>query len=188
MTASVTYERTGTVETFVRGQTINDILRQAIEAEWRAHDFYSELAEMFTDVDDEVADFWAELAQDETDHAGELERIRESCNWDQLGRPADAELIQSAGAVRALLATDLRDRIRTLDDAYELAHKLEFSEVNSLFQVLALEFVSSEDRRNFVASEMKLHREKLLAFGKEIGDREQRRKVIAERFSAQFSD
>jgi hypothetical protein len=72
------------------------------------------------------------------------------------------------------LNKDLIGPIETLDDAYELAHGLEFSEVNTIFAFLAGEYVPSEHRKEFVRVEITRHLEKLTHFGENFGEKDWR--------------
>jgi hypothetical protein len=60
------------------------------------------------------------------------------------------------------------DSIDTLDDACEVAHELEFSEVNSVFKILATEFVSDKTRKEVTISHLGHHQG--MQFTDDIGD------------------
>jgi Lhr-like helicase len=65
----------------------------------------------------------------------------------------------------------------TLDDAYELAHELEHSEVNAVFQFLATDFVPSEERTEYVVAAITRHQNKLMRFNQSHGSRQWRQGI-----------
>lgn len=147
-------------------KTIEAVFKFAIHAEQQAAEFYRMLAEGFTHVSGLPA-FWRGLMEDEVKHAEALEKICGSLTSDQLMLPADGLLLERARGVQKTL--DGIQSIQTLEDAYITAHALENSEVNALFVLLTLRFVSKEDRRKFYQSEIQYHQAKLQVFSQTFG-------------------
>jgi hypothetical protein len=116
---------------------------------------------------------------DEALHAKALQDIRDTLAAEQLDLPADRSLILKARrelqdfAVKCDFAA-----IRTLDDAYEIAYDLEYSEVNAVFQAIIGESVPSDVRLKFV-TQIREHVSKLEDFSKTIADAERMRTITA---------
>jgi hypothetical protein len=147
----------------------------AIDIERKAAALYAEMEAKFKHVA-LVADFWRRMHNDEIEHEAILTDAR-----DRL--PAEV-LAQQPGVGFAVQVADARrwidriavDHITTLDDAYELAHELEFSEVNAIFKVLAMAVVPAETQRRFVVDHIERHQSSLLEFGRDY-DRDRRRRI-----------
>jgi hypothetical protein len=69
--------------------------------------------------------------------------------------------------------------IKTLDDAYEMAYKLESSEINSKAKSLLKEFIKSDQMIYFILSVLDKHVSKLETFEKSFGDSEFMRNLPA---------
>jgi len=154
--------------------TFAAVFELAIQAERSAAEFFLMLAEGFSHVPGLPA-FWEGMARDEVHHEKALEEIRESLPNDQLLLPADYELLKMAWGLQRVLARE--PAIETLEDAYQTAHELENSEVNTLFQLLANRFISSEKRKQVYLSEIRDHVAKLLDFSATFGSSDRRRRV-----------
>lgn len=115
--------------------TLRDVIGSAITFEEAAQGLYLRFAEEFWNAP-AAHGLWLSMASDESGHRTMLSDLLESM---------PAELLEEAVESRA---ASLRDSamdsvedaagtpIPTLDDAYEVAHMLESSEVNALFMVL----------------------------------------------------
>lgn len=69
------------------------------------------------------------------------------------------------------------NQIKNLNDAYELAHQLEYFEVEALFKFLTNKVITSEERKHFILSEINDHQQKLMVFSNKFGDATSRRRV-----------
>lgn len=152
------------------GKTVSDLFDLACQAERAAADFYYRLSNLFSHVP-EVRKFWKMMMQDEFIHAAELTAIRNGMTELQLERPADQATMDKLVEEVSRFAPkfDLKD-VETLDDAYEIAYDLEYSEVNTVFKAIVSEYVSSEDRIRFVLAQNGEHVSRLEAFSKSIAD------------------
>lgn len=110
-------------------------------------------------------------------HANTLQDVRQSLTSEQLLSPCDKEMWEKVVRIQRVLSVDLTASIKSLNDAYELAHELELSEVNVIFKLLATEFVPSEERKQFVVSEITQHQQKLVDFSRNFGDRDWRKGI-----------
>jgi rubrerythrin len=158
-------------------QTISYLIRQAIEAENYARGIYIQLSYMFAHVPD-ISHFWKDLANDETEHTNILKEIQGSLSADQLDAPADSKLLDSIGKVLSFLNSISLEAIGTLDEAYEIAHELEFSEVNYIFECVTNDFVTSSDRNRILSLQIRDHQKKLLGFAGNFGDQAWRRQIL----------
>ncbi len=150
----------------------------AVTAECKGRDFYAELWRRFEDVP-AVAEFWKELRDDEVEHAQTLEGVCDSLAPEQLSEPVDRAMLTRLRTTVGLLSEARRQSIRTLDDAYELAHEFENSEINAVFVFLTNRFVGSTTRKTFYVSEIEHHQGKLVHFTERFGGPEWRRSIPA---------
>jgi len=146
--------------------TISELFTLAIEAEKAAMNFYSDLSLIFSHVP-QVGLFWEKMAKDEVIHARELEDIRSMLTYQQLTMPSNSSLITKARRELGRFSAkfDIKS-IKTLDDAYDIAYELEYSEVNTVFQAIVSEFVSSDIRSKFVLSLLREHVSRLEDFSR----------------------
>lgn len=156
--------------------TIEAIFECAIEIEYKAADIYKEFSQLFSHIP-EISAFWQGLIEDEKQHADMLQDVRNSLTSEQLLSPCDKELLERVARIQRMLSKITIESINNLNDAYELAHELEFSEVNTIFKLLATEFVLSKERKQFVISEITEHQQKLVDFNRSFGDREWRKGI-----------
>ncbi len=165
------------------GQTMDTVFAGAIEIEYKVADIYGQFSRLFSHVQ-ELSAFWQGLADDEVRHATALRATRESLAPDHLLMPCDKDLWDNVMRIQRMLNKDVVGAINTVDDAYELAHDLEFSEVNVIFKFLAAEFVPSDERKQFVSSEITRHQRKLLDFGLNFGGKAWRKGIGVQRISS----
>jgi rubrerythrin len=141
--------------------TMSDLFTWAITAEREAQTLYLGLAERFAH-EPQVADFWREMAEEERLHIEGLQQIFESLTPQQQETPADPDTLWKAHELSQFSASKALQGIKTLEDAYELAHELEYSEVNTVFEFILTEFVGDETRRSFVITQLREHMARLL--------------------------
>jgi rubrerythrin len=161
-------------------ETIELLFENAIEIEKKAAHIYERLSKLFSHVPG-LYDFWGALVEDEKRHATTLQDVQKLLTPEQLLAHPDKKIWDDMASIQRLLSKDLIGAINTLDDAYELAHELEFSEVNAIFQFLAAEFVPSAERKKQVISEITQHQQKLLDFSRNFGDRNWRKGINIQR-------
>jgi len=144
-------------------ETIAGLFELAITAEEVAQEFYLRLTDWFSHLPG-VADFWYEMARDEAIHADHLKTIRATLTPEQLQAPVDPAIWWKAGMIRGLSTEDSLRSVETLDDAYQTAHELENSEVNTVFELLTTEYVDSSSKKKFIISQLNEHTAKLMHF------------------------
>ena len=140
--------------------TINTLFEMAIAAEKEARIFYRGLTKKFQHVP-MAANVWRGMMQDEVMHFEELQKIHATLTEEQLRAPVDQSIMWKAESVREFSAENSLNQIETLGEAFQTAHELEHSEVNTVFEFIMTEFVDREDQRAFVASQLREHLAKL---------------------------
>jgi hypothetical protein len=125
--------------------------------------------------------FWQGLHDDEIQHAITLQNVRKSLTPEQLLSHSPKEMWATAMIIQQMFSKDLLGSINTLNDAYELAHELEFFEVNAIFKFLASELIPYDKQAEFIDSALKQHQQKLLDFSRNFGDREWRKGIKIQR-------
>ncbi len=159
-------------------RTVADVFDLAIEIEMKAGKLYEMLAGMFAH-EPAVAGFWNDLKDDEAGHA-------------EILRKAFAELPVGGAESAAepgiwVTLVELKRRIdrcspndfKTLEDAYEVAHELEYSEVNGIFNLLASGLTSPEMKVELVDMNIARHQNKLIDFTRNFGGRAWRQTILA---------
>lgn len=146
------------------------IFNKAIEMEYDAQQLYLRFAGLFQHFN-EIAVFWKDLANDEAIHAEKLCSIRDNMSRDKLTSPVSSILYHNSIKSHAIDIGHIMSTINDLDDAYEIAHDIEFSEVNVIFKLLVTDYGAADQRRDFLASEIKNHQSKLVNFGQRFGDK-----------------
>ena len=157
-------------------QKMAQIFEQAIEIEIKADSMYRKYTELFSHIP-KISAFWSELTKDEMNHANTLRDIRKSLTEEQLQLPCNNELLEKVVTTQRMLNNDLIASINNLDEAYELAHELEFSEVNAIFKFLAIEFVSNVEREKFIVSQIEQHQQKFIDFSSDFGNKARRKEI-----------
>ena len=158
--------------------TLGELFEQALGMEQKAAEVYGELTKLFSHVP-EISHFWAELSMDEIQHKRLLEETYKSLADEQLSSRLERSIWRSVVAVQDYLDKDLIGPIKNLDDAYEIAHQLEFYEINTIFKFLANEVVPNNDRRGLLLSTLQEHQDKLMNFNENFGDRAWRRGIAS---------
>lgn len=156
--------------------TVAGIYEQLINIEFRTGELYAELSKLFFHVSD-ISDFWRELAKDEIFHMNTLQEIYKSLTDEQLLYSSDKQMWKYIAKIHALLNTNLIGSIKNLDDAYELAQRIEFSEINEIFTFLVTKYVFSAEQKQLVLSNIIQHNNKFMNFRYKIGDSTLRKQI-----------
>ncbi len=141
--------------------TVAELFKLAIELEESTQELYRGFETKFS-RHQKIADFWKQYAAEEAGHAKWLARLRDSLSAEELSAPADPSMIETA---RRMLKSSIKHRladITNLEDAYELAHELENSETNAIFEFLIVHFSTDEATQDFLRSHLKDHIGKLM--------------------------
>lgn len=159
-------------------RTLKRLFAHAIGIEFLASRIYLDFAKMFEDHE-KIFRFWKGMREDELQHAEILKETRNSLPEETLAEDAGSHMWDILLIVKKYLKRYKKKDIRTLDDACEMAHQIESSEINSLFRVLTLGFFSSHVREAFILSEINDHQKKLAEFTQRHGSRAFRKSIYA---------
>jgi len=159
--------------------TTESLLAVAIRLEASARRFYEGLAERFAHCP-EVAEFWQVMAADEACHEDRLTQWGTSMSAERLSRPVDAGMLQMGRRRLGTSVEELLGDVRNLDDAYETAHDLESSEINTIFRFFITEFSRDARLIDILRQDLDGHVERLIAgFPARYATRAQRAAVQA---------
>jgi rubrerythrin len=140
--------------------TVAELFALAIQAEEVAEQLYLDLATRFRAYPP-VAQFWRRYAAEETGHAHWLRRLSTRIDAEQIAAAAEPQILANAHRslnrnIEAALA-DLGD----LEEAYQLAHELEHSETNVVFEFLITHFAADAETGAFLRNQLREHVTKL---------------------------
>jgi rubrerythrin len=136
--------------------SIEALFGYAIAAEKYAEAIYLQFERMFA-ADPDVVAFWQHYAAEERGHARWLEGLLDKLPEETRAAPANLEMLETA---RHMIATPLAKalaEIETLDDAYQLAHELESSEVNTIFESLLETFAGDPQATQYARHQLSDH-------------------------------
>ncbi len=142
--------------------TTESLLAVAIQLEAAAGRFYEGLAERFAHRP-EVAEFWQVMAADEACHENRLMQWGASMSTKRLSQPVDAGMLQMGRKRLGTSVAELLGDVRNLDDAYETAHDLESSEINTIFRFFITEFSRDARLIDILRQDLDRHAERLIA-------------------------
>ena len=158
-------------------QTVNHLFDVAIAAENAAEAMYYILAESFAAYPS-VAQFWREMAHGEVIHARALERIRSRLDGAALSAPASSEILTRATEAGRFDMAAAARAVVDLEAAYQLAHEVENSEINAVFEFLVGVFPENHAVGDFLREQLQIHIRKLVtAFPEPYHQAEMRRGV-----------
>lgn len=156
--------------------SVDRLFEEAIALERAAKKHYRYFSDLFAHYA-EIADFWKMMAEEEEGHALKLESVRNSLPQYILSDVADQTLVRDFQQCVRLMDRLTAERIQTLDDAYEAANELEFSEVNSVYHYIVTHFLTDEDRVVITRREIMEHQQRLVYFENTFGDKIFRRGI-----------
>ena len=157
--------------------TVGEILDRAIKIEKRVADLYAIFTKRFSHVPG-MSDFWSDLRRDEIGHMGELRVVYESLPAEKLQAPESRAVSISVHRAIACVDDVCLSRVKTLDDAYEIARNLEFSEINTVFEYLTMDLVPASSRDEMVTYQVEEHEKKLVDFDQLYGDKNWRSQFL----------
>lgn len=157
-------------------ETWATLFELVIELEKAAADFYRGLAKNFSHVP-KVSEFWREMQMEELRHVEIATNIRDSLTPSQLPDPADPSLLRKVRETLRLLDKDKVNFVRTLDDAYQMAHQLETSEAGMVLGLLKIRFTDFDKHKRFAVLETR-HTDKLTDFSQTFGDAGWRKSIV----------
>ena len=148
-------------------KNIQMLFERAMSWETKARDFYINLANLFRH-EPRVSEFWLQLSEDE---AGHIELLKETLDLIPMKErfvDVDDKQWNVVLQVDEFLKEASNTKILTLDDAYELAHQIENSEVNAVFRLLAIDSAPEKQMQQFILTQLTEHVDRLSKFGKQF--------------------
>jgi rubrerythrin len=155
--------------------TFRDLFAASIKAELSAHNLYGTLAKAFSHLPI-ISKFWEGMMEDEYSHFSTMKTLLDNLTESQKSEHVDMPFQWDGSKFESMIPRDMSE-IKNLDDAYELAHQLESSEINRLFEFLSTRFISQEERRKILVGTVRGHHHKLMEFGKETQGRDFKRSI-----------
>ena len=143
--------------------TLHDLFDRSIQIEKQAESIYQELEKRFSHHP-EAAALWKAMAADEVIHANVLANTLESAPPEKLDSQAPAEVWANVREILNRMSQNVLGPIKSLKDAYELAHQLEYSEVNAIFEFLTVDAIPGNLERAFVRTYIIKHQKRLTDF------------------------
>lgn len=159
-------------------RTVADVFTLAIEVELKAGKLYELLAGMFGH-EPAVAAFWNGMKDDEVDHAEILRKAFAELSAAKASSPDQLGIWVRLLTMKRRIERCAPEDFRTLEDAYEVAHELEYSEVNGIFELLASGLTSADSKVALVDANIARHQSKLIEFTRNYGGRAWRQTILS---------
>jgi rubrerythrin len=161
--------------------TLSHLFACGIAAENASRDFYLGMAQKFKSQP-AISFFWKTMSDDETVHARTLEKTLNSLPADKLDIFVDDAMAQKGQALCQLSISDTNrlDSIHNLDDAFQLAHELESSDINIVFNFLKLKLIPDGEKDLLSSAVIERHLHKLVDFPKMFGDAQMRQRIAVD--------
>jgi rubrerythrin len=137
-------------------QSVRILFEYAIAAEHYARELYGEFGRRFA-ADPRVAAFWQRYAAEETGHSRWLEQLLKKLPPETCDAPADFDRLEAARHVIKVPLAQALAGVETLEDAYQLAHELESSEINTIFDFLLTTFADDPQATQFARDQLSNH-------------------------------
>jgi rubrerythrin len=155
-------------------KTIQALFELAINWETQARDLYANFANLFNH-EPKVSAFWIHLSKDESGHIDVLNDLLKKTPTENLLMAVGNEQWTSVTRVEGLIREASTRKVLTLNDAYELAHQLEMSELNTLFKMLVNDYIPDKEGHKFILSDVTEHIERLMQLGEEYAQSQRSR-------------
>lgn len=139
--------------------TVYELIGEAIAMEEEAALLYTTLAGSFREYE-VVSGIFNDLAHDELEHKKELTNIRNTLDENILNEPADTRIVEDLSKYNHL-DHEKAQKLRDLDEAYELCHVFESSEINTIYRALSAKYCADELKRQLILKTLNHHIGKL---------------------------
>lgn len=136
--------------------TAGELIQAAINAEKIAGLLFCRFARQFNH-EPKVMAYWQERATEEDDHAHVLEEILAQLSPAQLNAAIDLPEAADFRRLLTTLANDQLPSIVTLEDAIQLARRLERSEVNIVFRFITRRYLQDRELQAKVRADIRQH-------------------------------
>lgn len=158
----------------------NELLQKSIMIEEKTANIYSTFAERFSN-EKKVVDLWSEMERDELSHVKFFQRLYDRSDEALLNSDVDIMISRQVNGMMAFLEKDHMSKVDNLDDAYELAHELEFYETNCVVKILEMEMIPKKLKSEFLYASLMIHQTRITMFQNNYGNKEWRLSVKAEK-------
>lgn len=162
----------------VKLTSLGELIDTAIAAEDAARKVYLGFTHKFISRPD-ISDFWQTMADDEGDHGRILSEMRLHVSPEELSTPIDTRLAEKARQLQTLDIRKLVNSVDNLNDAYQVAYDLESSEVNTIFNFLAIQLLPTAESHDIISATIDRHLLRLADFTRAFGDAEQCKRIAA---------
>lgn len=157
-------------------RNLKSLFEHAIDIEMSAAKIYRLYEKLFHHIPD-VAKLWMSMAQDEIKHAEVLKESFESLPQSVLDTSPGQLMWQNMVSVKQAMKNHMNTQVENLDDALDIAHQMESSEINAIFKFLAVEHFSDSVRESFIESELMDHQKKLVDFSEVYNSKNMRERI-----------
>jgi hypothetical protein len=158
--------------------TVAALFELAITAEKAAAHFYEGLSRVFRS-EPAVAACWKGLMADELSHAEQLAGILAALPQADRSAESDAGIYERAAENLRRFSLLLNVRyIHHLEDAYDIAYELEYSEVNQIFQGLLTDYAQRPVDPDFALNLIRDHAGRLEGLLRTSGGPERMRSIV----------
>lgn len=154
------------------------LIELSLAAELAAENLYRRFSALFIEQA-EVHSFWLQLAKEEKGHARWLQSIREKLSEEVLSEPVKHNITEAALQTTALIAQAQFRPIHTLEDAFQIGHELEASEINVIFEFLFNQFINDQSKKDHLREQLHAHIEIFQNPPAPLNDRLQRQFIKA---------
>ena len=158
---------------------LGKIFERAIETKRKVGQMYLKFAELFSHVP-EIEDFWKNMNLNQMAHADWLKEIKESLTEEQILSLPEVEMVLKTHSIRKLFDKHLNKEIDNLHDAYQVAHEIESSEVNDLFEILSSEFIPSGEKKSLILDSIDQYRKQIKSFPSKFQDGFEMKRIKAD--------
>ncbi len=160
-------------------KTQKDLLRAAILLERLAQKVYTGIADLFR-YEKGISLIFEELAADEEQHIKLLSKLLAGLPTASGKLPCSFQHCEKLQSILEHLEHIDINAIENLNDAYELAHDLEFSEINSIFLQIILLCADDDEEHTFIKQEIIEHQKKIFTLKTQFGDKQKRKTFVAQ--------
>lgn len=157
-------------------KTLSDLFECAIVNELKAADIFANFRDDYS-FHEGLAEFWEDMRKDEIMHSDVLRKIHNDLPDEKLSEKPDKQVCEYAERAYQLIRRIAEEKPKNLDEAYELAHELEFCELNEVYLILLNNKVDDDNAKEFIKSEISNHQKKMTDFKDRFGDREWRKRI-----------
>jgi len=165
-------------------RTLGELIEIIISYETAAYDLYLGLASKFS-MHRSIADFWQTMATHEEGHIRLLRKMYEDFSVETLGCVGDPRIAEKVQNLPKIDVEECLMAVDDLDQAYQLAHKIESSAVSVRLSFLTQKLFDDKDYKHSIAKSINQHLQSLMGLPETIGDAKTRKSIHIDSGSGQ---